>query len=138
LPNNGKKAVSMDERLSGLKKAAQQASLANKRLTAKSLWDKLRMEVAKVRERLETRDEELDLALELHAPSGSAIRISNISYYPDTNDALLVVGRDVLSGEECQAIVPVQAFYVIFRISESRDPERKPIGFNIVRAEGSE
>ena len=90
--------------------------------SAKSLWDKLKNQHLTAREKLETMEKQLDLALELHAPSGSVIRIANISYYQDTDDALLVVGRDVSSGEECQAIVPVQSFYVIFRISEVRDP----------------
>jgi hypothetical protein len=119
-------------------RANRTVSLANMRPTAKSLWDKLRHEEAKAREKLETMEDKYDLALELHAPSGSVIRIAKISYYPDTNDALLVVGRDVSSGEECQAIVPVQSFYVIFRISEAREPERKPIGFHVVGAERSE
>jgi hypothetical protein len=108
--------------------------------SAKSLWDKLKKQHVTAREKLETIEKQLDLVLELHAPSGSVIRIANISYYPDTDDALLVVGRDVSSGEECQAIVPVQSFYVIFRIRtvEDREPERKPIGFHVVGAEGSE
>jgi hypothetical protein len=128
----------MDDRRMALRSAVQQGRLVNTRTTAKSLWDKLRKQHVAAREGLKGREDKYDLALELHAPSGSVIRIANISYFEDTDDALLVVGRDVLSGEECQAIVPVQAFYVIFRISESRDLERKPIGFNIVRAEGSE
>jgi hypothetical protein len=105
--------------------------------SAKSLWDKLKKQHVTAREKLETIEKQLDLVLELHAPSGSVIRIANISYYQET-DALLVVGRDVSSGEECQAIVPVQSFYVIFRISEEREPERKPIGFHVAGAEGSE
>jgi hypothetical protein len=106
--------------------------------SAKSLWDKLKKQHVTAREKLETMEKQLDLALELHAPSGSVIRIANISYYPDTDDALLVVGRDDTSGEECQAIVPIQNFYVIFRISEVREAERKPIGFHVVGAKGSE
>jgi hypothetical protein len=128
----------LDERRKSIRNAARQASLDNMRPTAKSLWDKLKKQHDAAREKLETMEKQLDLTLELHAPSGSVIRIANISYYPDTNDALLVVGRDVSSGEECQAIVPVQSFYVIFRISEDREPERKPIGFYVVGAEGSE
>jgi hypothetical protein len=51
-----------------------------------------------------------------------------------------VQGIDVPSSIACQAIVPVQGFYVIFRITpvEDREPERKPIGFHVVGAEGSE
>jgi len=81
-----------------------------------------------------------DLAVELHAPSGSIIRIGMIAYYPDTDDTLLVQGIDEPSGVACQAIVPVQSFYVIFRIRtvEDPEPERKPIGFQVVGAEGSE
>ena len=118
--------------------AARQASLANMRPTAKSLWDKLKKQHDSAREQLKGREDNYDLALELHAPSGSVIRIGVISYYLDTNDALLVQGIDVSSGDACQAIVPVQSFYVIFRISEDREPERKPIGFHVVGAEGSE
>jgi hypothetical protein len=108
--------------------------------SAKSLWDKLRKEEAKLRERLETMEGKHALAVELHAPSGSVIRIGMIAYYPDTDDTLLVQGIDVPSSIACQAIVPVQGFYVIFRITpvEDREPERKPIGFHVVGAEGSE
>jgi hypothetical protein len=130
----------MDERLSRLKKAAQQASLANKRLTAKSLWDKLRKEEANLREGLEKLEERYDLALELHAPSGQIIRIGEVGYYPDTNDTLRVQGIDVETRVQCNAIVPVESFYGIFRITplEGSELERKPIGFHVERAEGSE
>jgi hypothetical protein len=112
-------------------------SLTNMRPTAKSLWDRLRKEEAKIRERLE---ETQDLALELHAPSGAIIRIGMISYFSDMNDTLLVQGIDISSGEACQAIVPVQSFLVIFRIRtvEGRDPERSRIGFHVYEAEGPE
>jgi hypothetical protein len=108
--------------------------------TAKSLWDKLRKEEAKLRERMETMEEEHDLAVELHAPSGTTIRIGMISYFPDTDDTLLIQGKDVLTNEACQAIVPVESFLVIFRITpvEGREPERKPVGFHVAGAEGSE
>jgi|SRR5215204_2785874 len=108
--------------------------------TAKSLWDELRKEEAKLRERLETMEEEHDLAVELHAPSGTTIRIGMISYFPDTNDTLLIQGKDVLTSEACQAIVPVESFLVIFRITpvEGREPGRKPVGFHVAGAEGSE
>jgi hypothetical protein len=109
--------------------------------TAKSLWDKLRKEEAKLRKRLETMEGKHDLAVELHAPSGTTIRIGMISYFPDTNDTLLVQGIDVSSDDEaCQAIVPVESFLVIFRITpvEGREPERKPIGFHVAGAEVSE
>ena len=97
-------------------------------------------EEAKLRERLATVEGRHDLAVELHAPSGSIIRIGMIAYYPDTDDTLLVQGIDEPSGVACQAIVPVQSFYVIFTMTtvEDREPERKPIGFDVERAEGSE
>ena len=108
--------------------------------TAKSLWDKLRKEEAKLRQRLATIEEEYDMAVELHAPSGAVIRIANISYFEDTNDALRVEGTDVMTGEACQAIVPVQSFLVIFRFTriEGREPKRKPMGFHVEGAAGSE
>jgi hypothetical protein len=108
--------------------------------TAKSLWDKLRREEAKLRERLATIEEEYDMAVELHAPSGAVIRIATIGYFEDTNDTLSVQGMDVMTGEACHAIVPVHSFLVIFRMTtvEGHEPERKPIGFDVERAEGSE
>ena len=118
--------------------APRPVRLTNVQPTAKSLWDKLKKEEAEIRERLE---EMQYLAVELHAPSGTVIRIAIISYYTDTNDALLVQGFDVATGEPCKAIVPVHSFLVIFRIGtveEGRDPERKPMGFHVVKAEGSE
>jgi hypothetical protein len=116
-------------------------AVSNMPPTAKSLWDRLRKEEAKLRERLETMEEEHDLAVELHAPSGTIIRIGMISYFTDTNDALLVQGRDVSSdGEACEAIVPVESFLVIFRITplEGGEPERKPVGFHVAGSEGFE
>jgi hypothetical protein len=108
--------------------------------TAKSLWDKLRREEVKLRKRLATMEEEYDMAVELHAPSGTVIRIANIFYFKDTNDALGVQGTDVVTKEACEAIVPVQSFLMIFRCTrvEGREPERKPVGFHVERAEGSE
>ena len=106
----------------------QRVSLNNMRPTAESLWNKLKKREARLRSVLEVNQ---DLAVELHAPSGSIIRIGEIGYYTDTDDALIIQGIDVLSGEFCQAIVPVQIFYVVFRIRTVEDPaqERRPIGF---------
>lgn len=121
--------------------APRAVSLDNMRPTAKSLWDKLRTEEAKIREQLEKLEVTYDLAVELHAPSGTKIRIGDISYYTDTNDTLLVNGLDVSTREQCIVIVPVHSFLVIFRISPveaGRDPERKPIGFHVYKAEGAE
>ena len=100
--------------------------------SAKSLWDKLRNQHLTAREKLETMEKQLDLALELHAPSGSVIRIGSIGEYEDSNDVLLVRGWDVSShGEVCTAIVPVESFYVVFRVIEENEPEeRNPVGFN--------
>jgi hypothetical protein len=108
--------------------------------TAKSLWDKLKSEEAKIRERLATMEEEFDLAVELHAPSGTVIRIGAIAYFPYSNDTLRIQGIDVRTREACQAIVSVRSFYVIFRFTrvEGRESERKPIGFHIEGEEGSE
>jgi hypothetical protein len=76
----------------------------------------------------------------LHAPSGVLIRIANISYFEDTNDIFGVQGIDVRTTEACQGIVSVQSFLVIFRFTrvESREPQRKPIGFHVEGKEGSE
>jgi hypothetical protein len=63
--------------------------------------DKLKSEEAKIRERLATMEEEYDLAVELHAPSGAVIRIGAIAYFPDSNDALRVQGIDVRTREAC-------------------------------------
>jgi hypothetical protein len=136
LPEGERKAVSVDERRKALGKATRQARRqardANRRTDAKSLWEKLKEQHDTTRKKLKGREGKYDLSLELHAPSGSVIRMANISYYADTYDALLVVGRDDTSGEECQAIVPVESFYVIFRVREASKPERKPVGFNAV------
>jgi hypothetical protein len=68
------------------------------------------------------------------------IRIANISYFEDPYDILGVQGIDVRTREACQAIVPVQSFLVIVRFTrvESREPQRKPIGFHVEGAEYSE
>ena len=117
--------------------APRSVNLANMRPTAKSLWDKLRKEEAKLREVL---DEKQDLAVELHALSGTIIRIGWIAYDTDSNDTLLVQGIDRLSGETCRAIVPVQSFFVIFRIGtlEGDTAERGRIGFHVYNTEDSE
>jgi hypothetical protein len=140
---NGRKAVSVEEKRKKLlesawQQSAWQARLTSRRTGAKSLWAKLKEQHVAAREKLETMEDKYDLALELHAPSGSVIRIGEIWYYPDTDDALRVVGTDDNTGETCQAIVPVEGFYVIFRIRETSKPERKPVGFHAVREEGSE
>jgi hypothetical protein len=79
--------------------------------------------------------ENQDLAAELHTPSGTVIRIGQIGSYIDTDDALLIKGRHVPSNDdpsddECAAIVPVQNFYVIFRVRTVEEPAQKyPIGY---------
>jgi hypothetical protein len=79
--------------------------------------------------------ENQDLTAELHTPSGTVIRIGQIGSYIDTDDALLVKGwhvpsDDDPSDEECAAIVPVQNFYVVFRVKTVEEPAQKQkIGF---------
>jgi hypothetical protein len=68
---------------------------------AKSLWDMLKSEEAKIRERLAAMKEEYDLAVVLHAPSETVIRIVTIAYFPDSNDTLRVQGIDVRTREAC-------------------------------------
>jgi hypothetical protein len=94
----------------------------------KSLWDKLKKEQDERRANLKENE---DLAVELHTPSGSVIRIGMIVEYEDSNDVLLVRGWDVSpSGEVCTAIVPVESFYVVFRVIEASKPKRNPVGYN--------
>ena len=124
----------MDDRREKVRKATRQARDANRRHTAKSLVDRLKKEQDRAWENLK---EKQDSAVELHAPFGSVIRIARIDEYSDSNDTLLVVGRDDKSGEECQAIVPVESFYVIFRVREASKPKRKPVGFGAIRETGS-
>ncbi len=121
--------------------APRPVSLTNTRPTAKSLWDKLKSDQAEIEKNLEEREETYDLAVELHTPAGTKIRIGTIWYYPDTNDALRVEGDDVSNPDEhCIAIVPVQSFLVVFRMRkvEEGEPERNRIGFRIYDADGSE
>jgi hypothetical protein len=94
----------------------------------KSLVDKLKKEQNERRANLKENE---DLDVELHTPSGSVIRIGMIGEYEDSNDVLLVRGWDVSpSGEVCTAIVPVENFYVVFRVIEASKPKRNPVGFN--------
>jgi len=89
--------------------------------TAKPLWDMMRNEEAKLRERLETMEVGHDLAVELHAPSGAIIRVGTTSYFTDSNDALLVQGIDVSSDvEACEAIVPIESFLELPQIGSQR------------------
>ena len=105
----------------------RQARDADMRHTAKSLVDRLKKRQDEVWENLK---ENQDLAVELPSQSGSVIRIVRIDEYSDSNDTLHVVGFDDTSGEECEAIVTVENFYVIFRVREVSNPERKRVGFN--------
>ena len=107
--------------------STRQARDASMRHTAKSLVERVMKEQDRVFENLK---EKQDLAVELHAPSGSVIRIARFYEYTDSNDTLRVVGFDDTSGEECEAIVTVENFYVIFRVREVSNPERKRVGFN--------
>ena len=107
--------------------STRQARDASMRHTAKSLVEKLKKRQDEAFENLK---ENQDLDVELHAPSGSVIRIVRIDEYSDSNDTLHVVGFDDTSDEECEAIVTVESFYVIFRVRETSKPERKPVGFN--------
>ena len=133
VPKGERKAVSVEEERRKLLESARQAStrqanVANTRLTVKSLWDKLKKEQDERRANLKENE---DLAVELHTPSGSVIRIGMIVEYEDSNDVLLVRGWDVSpSGEVCTAIVPVESFYVVFRVIEASKPKRNPVGYN--------
>jgi hypothetical protein len=121
--------------------APRPVRLTNTQPTAKSLWDKLRTDHAEIEKWLEEQEETYDLSVELHTPAGTKIRIGNIAYYPDTNDALRVEGDDVSNPDEhCIAIVPVQSFVAVFRMRkvEEGEPERNRIGFRVYNAEGSE
>jgi hypothetical protein len=131
-PKGDRKAVSVGDRHDAIENLKwQQAKLANTntRPTVKSLVDKLKKEQNERRANLKENE---DLDVELHAPSGSVIRIGSIGEYEDSNDVLLVRGWDVSShGEVCTAIVPVESFYVVFRVIEESEPEeRNPVGFN--------
>jgi hypothetical protein len=105
----------------------QPVRLTNMKPSADALLNKLKGLEDNTRPNVK---EDQDLAVELHTLSGAVIRIGEIGSYRDTDDALLVKGIDTLSGDPCAAIVPVQNFYVVFRVSPVEDPAQKqPIGF---------
>jgi hypothetical protein len=102
----------------------QPVRLTNMKPSAKALGNKLKDLQANLQENQE-------LAVELHAPSGAVIRIRRLSSYDDTDDTLLVQGEDKKSGDPCAAIVPVQNFYVVFRVTTVEDPaQKRSIGFH--------
>jgi hypothetical protein len=108
----------------------QPVRLTNMKPSAEALLNKLKRLEANTRPNLK---EDQDLAVELHTLSGAVIRIGEIGSYLDTDDALLVKGMDTLSGDPCAAIVPVQNFYVVFRVTTVEDPaQRQPIGFRTI------
>ena len=105
----------------------QPVRLANMKPSAKALGNKLEGLQANLQENQE-------LALELHTPSGAVIRITQLSSYEDTDDTLLVQGTDEKSDEPCAAIVPVQNFYVVFRVKTVEDPaQKRRIGFHNIK-----
>ncbi len=108
----------------------QPVSLTNAKPSAQALVNKLKKLQANAEPNLK---ENQDLAVELHTPSGATIRIGEIGSYIDADDALLVKGRHKPSGDECAAIVPVQNFYVVFRVRTVEAPaQKRPIGFRVI------
>jgi hypothetical protein len=74
------------------------------------------------------------LVVEHHAPSGLRVNIREVGYFANDDDALLLVGTDPNTGEECQVIAATQVIRLVFRVFkvEGSTPERKAIGFNRV------
>jgi hypothetical protein len=108
----------------------QPVRLTNMKPSADALLNKLKRLEDNTRPNVK---EDQDLAVELHTPSGAVIRIGEIGSYLDTDDALLVKGIDKSSGDACAAIVPVQNFYVVFRVTTVEDPaQKRPIGFRVI------
>jgi hypothetical protein len=103
---------------------AQPVRLTNVKPSAKALGNKLQGLQANLQENQ-------DLDVELHTPSGAVIRITHLWSYDDTDDTLLVQGTDEKSGDLCAGIVPVQTFYVVIRVKTVVDPaQKRRIGFH--------
>lgn len=100
------------------------------RLTAEDLYERVKVREAAI---LGDLNENEDLLVEYLTPTGRIIRIRDIGYYRDIDDLLLLVGNDLVSGDECQVIAPVQIVQMVFSIITVKDgpPERRRIGFRI-------
>lgn len=110
----------------------QPVRLTNAKPSAEALVNKLLQLRDGTRPKL---NEDQNLIVELHTPSGAAIRVEIILTYPDADDVLTVQGKVVETGETCAAVIPVQNFYAVFRITTVEGPDQKqPIGFRVVEA----
>jgi hypothetical protein len=97
---------------------------------AQDLRTKLKQREAAI---LEDLDDNEDLIVEYHSPAGAVIRIRDIAYYQDSDDALVLAGWDLRTGQECQIIAPPLTVHLVFRVIKIKEgeatPERRQIGF---------
>jgi hypothetical protein len=99
-------------------------------ISAQDLRDKLKKRESAI---LNDLDENEALFLEYHSPAGAIVQIRDIGYYRDADDALVLAGWDMRTGQECQIIaspLTVQLVFRVVRIEEDEGiPERRPIGY---------
>ncbi len=77
------------------------------------------------------------LIVEYHAPTGMVVRLRDVGYYEDYDDALLLVGVDADTGDECQILASTNAVQMVFRVVKIEDGrgDRKRIGFFVAETE---
>ncbi len=100
-----------------------------------------------VRERIKKReanilmglDDNQSLVLEYHVATGMVVQIREVGFYADSDDALLLVGVDADTGEDCQIIAPPNAVQMVFRVVNIEDSrgKRKRTGFFVATKEES-
>ena len=95
--------------------------------SAQDVYERIKKREANLRASL---DENAALVVEYHAPTGMTVLVSDVGYYENADDALLLVGVDAGTEHECQIIAPAATLQIVFRVvrADHRRP-RKQIGF---------
>jgi len=78
-------------------------------------------------------DENEALVMEYHSPAGTVVRIRDIGYYQDSDNALVLGGWDRITGDECQIIASPATIHLVFRVIKIEEDEarleRRQLGF---------
>ena len=99
-------------------------------ISAEDLRDRLKKREAAI---LADLDDNEALFVEYHSPAGAVVRIRDIGYYLDSDNALVLAGWDLHTGHECQIIASPLTVQLVFRVVKIEEDEaileRRPIGF---------
>jgi hypothetical protein len=95
--------------------------------SAEDVYERIKKRAANIRASL---DENEALLAESHAPTGILFLISDADYYAHVDDALLLVGVEAGTEEECQIIAPAAMLQIVFRVVHADRRPRKQIGFS--------